>query len=418
MNGGCFADLPDLDPTCDAVRDNRTRRSRRLTEPGSARKAAANGRFHARLAALCGEARPRAVSTALVAGDAIVDRWAAGRIGDAPESARVDADSRFLVASLSKPVTAAAFMRLVEDGEIALATPVSRVLPQFSGGGRDAIQVWHLLTHTSGLPDMVAENLPLRERQAGLPDFLECVCRAPLLFAPGEAASYQSMGSLLLAAIVERIAGEPFRRFVAREIFAPAGMANSALGVADFSIQVPYVQVELPDGQHSVDWHWNSRYWRTLGAPWGGLVTTAADLAAFLCLFLNEGRAPGGRRVLSPATVAAMCRDQTGNRAPGLPALGLGWLLRGEPGSSSEAAPRGRPGGDPTLFSTATDYVFDRAFFGDLMSSEAIGHTGATGCVMWADPRLRIAGVVITSSPAVLTSGALPLLANLVAAQR
>jgi len=52
------------------------------------------------------------------------------------------------------------------------------------------------------------------------------------------------------------------------------------------------------------------------------------------------------------------------------------------------------------------------------MSSDAIAHTGATGCVMWADPRLRVGGVVLTSSPAALTNGAIPLLANLVAAQR
>jgi len=385
---------------------------------GTTPEPAAIGKFHTRLAALCGHARPRAVSAALVRGDAITDRWAAGRIGDAPGSAKVDTDSRFLVASLAKPVTAASFMRLVEDGEIALTTPVSRVLPQFGGGGRDDIQVWHLLTHTSGLPDMVAENLSLRERQAELPEFFECVCRAPLLFAPGEAVGYQSMGSLVLATLVERIAGAPFRDFVAREIFEPAGMSSSELGVSSFNVEAAYVQVELPDGQQSVGWHWNSRYWRTLGAPWGGLVTTASDLAAFLCLFLDEGRAPGGRRVLSAAAVAAMCRDWTGNRAAGLPALGLGWLVRGDPGRRSDVGSPSRPGGDPTLVSTAADFVFDRAFFGDLMSSDAIGHTGATGCVMWADPRLRVAGVVLTSSPADLTSGAIPLLANLVAAQR
>jgi CubicO group peptidase (beta-lactamase class C family) len=106
------------------------------------------------------------------------------------------------------------------------------------------------------------------------------------------------------------------------------------------------------------------------------------------------------------------------NRAPGLPAVGLGWLVRGDPVRGSDARSQSRPNGDPTLVSTAADFVFDRAFFGDLMSSDAIGHTGATGCVMWADPRLRVAGVVLTSSPAALTSGAIPLLANLVAAQR
>ena len=382
------------------------------------RAPAAIGKLHARLAALCGEARPRAVSAALVEGDAITDRWAAGRIDDAPGSAKVDTGSRFLAASLSKPVTAAAFMRLVEDGEIALATPVSRVLPQFAGGGREGIEVRHLLTHSSGLPDMVAENVALRERRVGLFEFFECVCRAPLLFALGEAVAYQSMGFLVLAMLVERIAGEPFRRFVQRELFEPAGMSGSELGLSAFSVEAPYVQVELPDGQQSVGWHWNSRYWRTLGVPWGGLVTTASDLAAFLHLFLNEGRAPGGRRVLSPATVAAMGRDHTGGRAAGRPALGLGWLLRGDPGRGSDAGSHSRPAYDPTLVSTAADYVFDRAFFGDLMSSDAIGHTGATGCVMWADPRLRVAGVVLTSSHVVLTSGAIPLLANLVAAQR
>jgi CubicO group peptidase (beta-lactamase class C family) len=354
----------------------------------------------------------------VVKGDAIIDRWAAGRIDDTPETAGVDTDSRFLVASLSKPVTAAAFMRLVEDGEITLTTPVGRVLPQFARGGKDGIQVWHLLTHTSGLPDMVAENVSLRERQADLPEFFECVCRAPLLFAPGEAVGYQSMGFLVLATLIERIASEPFRRFVAREIFEPAGMSRSEFGVSEFSVQAPYVQVELPDGQQSVGWHWNSRYWRTLGAPWGGLVTTALDLAAFVSLFLNEGRIPGGRRVLSSAAVAEMCRDRTGNRAPGLPTLGLGWLIRGEPGRWSDSGTRNRLGGDPTLVSTAADFVFDRAFFGDLMSRNAIGHTGATGCVMWADPRLQVAGVVLTSSPATLANGAIPLLANLVAAQR
>ena len=388
-----------------------------MTEDLSARNETAFAKLHARLAALCGQARPRAVSAALVKDDAITDRWAAGRIDDAPGSAKVDAESRFLAASLTKPVTAAAFMRLVEDGEIALATPVGRVLPQFAGDGREGVEVRHLLTHTSGLPDMVAENLPLRERQAGLPEFFECICRAPLLFAPGEAASYQSMGFLVLAMLVERIAGEPFRRFVQRELFEPAGMSSSELGVSAFSVDAPYVQVELPDGQQSVGWHWNSRYWRTLGVPWGGLVTTASDLAAFLSLFLNEGRAPGGRRVLSPAAIAAMCRDHTGARAADLPALGLGWLVRGDPGRGSGAESGSRPGGDPTLVSTAADYVVDRAFFGDLMSRDAVGHTGATGCVMWADPRLRVAGVVLTSSPAVLTSGTLPLLANLVAAQ-
>src|SRR5690606_23362587 len=94
--------------------------------------------------------------------------WAGGRRGPKEDSPPVGPWDRFLVASLSKPVVAAGVMKLVEMGAIALTTNVSSVLPEFSGDGKERVQVWHLLSHSSGLPDMTRDTLDLRERGANL----------------------------------------------------------------------------------------------------------------------------------------------------------------------------------------------------------------------------------------------------------
>ena len=322
--------------------------------------------------------------------------------------------SRFLVASLTKPVTAAAMMRLVEEGEISLTTPVAKVLPQFSGDGREHIKLWHLLTHTSGLPDMVADNIRLRENHAGLTDFFDELCSAPLQFKPGSGIGYQSMGSLVIAMLIERLTNAPFRDFVSAEILAPAGMTDSSIGLSPQNNEGDVVDVELPTGQRETDWHWNSNYWRTLGAPWGGLITTAQDLVSFLHIFLKQGRSLRGRTVLSPATTTSMCRDWTRKLSNDFPEVGLTWLIRGD----DQVLQRDRvPGSiDDAHVTTSAEYVFDRRFFGELTSKNAFGHTGATGCSMWADPDLDVAAVLLTNTPQILQSETLPRISNMVAA--
>ena len=79
-------------------------------------------------------------------------------------------DSVFLVASISKPVTAMAVMKLVDQGRIALDDPVQKYLPEFTGDGRERITIRNLLSHSSGLPDMLPDNIELRKRHAPLKD--------------------------------------------------------------------------------------------------------------------------------------------------------------------------------------------------------------------------------------------------------
>jgi len=271
-------------------------------------------------------------------------------------------DSVYLLASITKPVTACALMLLVERGRVALNDPVSRYLPEFRGGERDKVTVRDLLAHTSGLPDMLPENVKLRRAHAPLSAFVEGTYKTPLLYTPGSDFAYQSMGILLAAEIVEKITGMRLRDFTKREIFEPLGMKNSAIGLGRFRIEDTVPAWVSPDANRDDTERFgpNSPYWRDMGHPWGGMHSTVTDLTLLLTAMLN------GTRVFSPATIRAMTSDQ--NTAIAAP-WGLGWAL-------------GR--------SKAWN------FFGDLVSSSTFGHAGATGTVAWADPVTGVTCVILT----------------------
>lgn len=266
-------------------------------------------------------------------------------------------DTVFIVASISKPMTAAGVMLLADRGKLALSDPVQKFIPEFSGGNRERVTVEHLLTHTSGLPDMLPENIELRKRHAALADFVEGTCKTPLLFPPGTKVSYQSMGILLAAEIAQRITKIPFRDFLRREIFLPLGMRATSLGLGGRRIEdTAQCQVENQD-----DWNWNSLYWREAGAPWGGAHSTAPDISKFLNSFLR----PNGL-VLKRETAARMVANHT----EGLnEAWGLGWKL-------------------------------GLGAFGRACSPRTFGHYGATGTVAWADPETGTRCVLLTTWPA------------------
>jgi CubicO group peptidase (beta-lactamase class C family) len=274
--------------------------------------------------------------------------------------------SVFLLASITKPVTASAVMLLVERGMLSLGDPVERYLPEFKGGERGKVRVRDLLTHTSGLPDMLPENTELRRAHAPLSEFVGHASTTPLLYSPETEFRYQSMGVLLAGEIVERLARMPLRDFLRREIFEPLGMRASSLGLGGRKAE-DLVPVMDPPGAVAADeqrFGWNTTYWRDLGAPWGGMHSNTADLALLLQAFLD-----GGAGVFSPATVRAMLRDQNGKLdAP----WGIGWAL-------------GR----------------SRAWnvFGDLVSPRAFGHTGSTGTAAWADPETGLVAIVLTNRP-------------------
>jgi len=301
-----------------------------------------------------------------------------GREGLEPDAAPVDARTLFLAASITKPVTATAVMRLLEQGVIGLDDRVAEHIPEFGARGKECVRVRHLLTHTSGLPDMLPENEDLRRRHAPLGAFIERICDLTLDFEPGTAIQYQSCGVAMLGEIVSRVTGTPLPEFVRREVFAPLGMNDTYLGIAEGSAARQRVaRVRVPAAMVGTDWGWNSPYWHGLAAPWGGMFTTVTDMLHLGQCMLQRGELEGVR-VLSPASAAAMVRDQVWSMTQ-IPEArrreqpwGLGWQL---------VPPR------------------DAGAFGDLLAPGAYGHSGATGTTMWVDPARDMVCCLFTTEP-------------------
>ena len=201
-------------------------------------------------------------------------------------------DLPFLLASPTKPMTASAVLWLRDRRELALTDTVTKFLPDFRGGERGDVTIHHLLTHTSGLPDMLPENTELRRQHAPLSEFVARTCRTPLLFRPGKKVSYQSMGILLAAAIVEKVGGEPMPGFMAQTIFKPLSMRETSFGLGGRLVS-DTAQCQVPEAERS-DWDWNSSYWRNLASPWGGAHATGRDLEYV----------PGGLRIHGRPRVA------------------------------------------------------------------------------------------------------------------
>jgi CubicO group peptidase (beta-lactamase class C family) len=261
----------------------------------------------------------------------------------------------FLLASITKPMTAAVLMDLVEEGRLGLEDPVSRHLPEFTGGDRPLVTIKHLLNHTSGLPDQLPDNLELRRRNAPQKEFVAGALRAPLRFKPGTSVAYQSMGFLLAAEIAERLTRTPFREQMRRRLFQPLGMDTASLGLGGRQVK-DLARCQVPDDPGG----WNSPYWRDFGAPWGGAHGTAEDVSKLLRYFAR----PGPKGPLRPETARAMLAPTTPEGKKDR--YGLGWRLG-----------VGVPGASPRTF----------------------GHSGATGVLSWLDPDRDLAFVLLTTRP-------------------
>jgi len=276
-------------------------------------------------------------------------------------------DAVFLLASITKTMTAAAVMTLVDHGKIRLDDPVVKYLPEFSTGPRAKITIVQLLTHVSGLPDQLPENQALRSSHAKLSQFVEAAVRTPLLFDPGAKFSYSSMGILLASEVARRVSSTDFAEFVDRTVFQPLEMKQSALGLGRHKMedivrnQTERAAPESGAGDPSAkEWDWNSPYWRALGAPWGTAHSSAPDVARFFAEFLHPTD-----RMMKPETARLMIRN---HNADGIVPRGLGFSV-------------GRGSGSPGC------------------SEKTFGHSGSSGTLAWADPETDTVCVVLTTLP-------------------
>jgi CubicO group peptidase (beta-lactamase class C family) len=136
-------------------------------------------------------------------------------------------ETRYHIASVSKPFTAAAILQLQEQGRLSVSDPVSKYVPDFPNGER--ITLNHLLTHSSGIPDI--NDLEDYDTFARSPHTVQQLVAKyaglPLEFEPGSHYRYSNSNYNLLALILEKITGESYEDYLRQHIFEPAGMKDS-----------------------------------------------------------------------------------------------------------------------------------------------------------------------------------------------
>jgi CubicO group peptidase (beta-lactamase class C family) len=313
--------------------------------------------FHPARLARAGAVADEAVAAGLYGGVVVAVGNAAGTLWmhTAADSTPVSLDTIFPVASVTKPVVALAVMQLAEAGRLLLNDPVARVIPEFGQQGKDQITVWHLLTHTSGLPDTMDDLYIQRAPPAA---FLRAACERGVRFAPGSHYEYCNLSFVVLGELIARLSGQPYPAYLRDHIFAPAGMASTGFDPADGARTAA---VTFEDGPEE------EAYFRTLAAPYGGLWTTANDLLAFGRALLTGG--PPDDPLLSPAALAAMTRVQPGLAGfdTGKPVYAaLGWGKRSPMGVL-------------------------------LASDTSFGHGGSTGAFLWIDPAYALVFVFLTA---------------------
>ena len=288
-----------------------------------------------------------------------------GRQGPEKDAPPVRRDGMFLLASISKPITYLGAMQLVERGLLNLSDPVTRYIPDFAAHHKEDVLVQHLFTHTSGMPDMLENNTELRRQHAPLKKFIEGAIRdTKLLFPPGTGYSYQSMGTLVVAEIVQRITGASIHAYLKREIFDPLRLKSTGLGSRGFD-RARLVRVETPAYQAGGDFNWNGTYWQELGVPWGGMFSSPEDFAV-ICQMMLGGGSYGDTRILSPRTIEMM----TSSRMDDFMEL-------------PEPIRRAKPWG----LGFRMNQPGTRGSWSDLLDRQVYGHTGATGTMVWIDPK-------------------------------
>jgi len=283
-----------------------------------------------------------------------------GRLGWTPESGPVSAENTIYdLASLTKVVgTTTAVMVLFDEGKLHLDDPVSRFIPEFSGGAKENVTIRMLLEHRSGLP--AGRDL---WRLAHTPEEARAmVIATPLVAAPGQTYEYSDLGADMLGFTVEAIAGESLDTFLQRRVFVPLGMSDTHFRPdASLRGRVAPTEITPPRGYPlRGEVHDENAY--ALGGVAGhaGLFSTVRDLSIFAQMLLNGG-VYSDVRIVSDSAVQLFTHRAAGTRA-------LGW-----------------------------DTCAGTGGCGQYLGVNAYGHTGYTGTSLWIDPDREMFVVLLTN---------------------
>jgi methyl acetate hydrolase len=319
------------------------------------------------------------------------------------QPAAMSLDTVVWIASMTKAITGAAAMQLVEQGKLELDAPAANVVSElaqievlegFDAAGQPRtrppkrpITLRHLLTHTAGFGyEIWNSDVAAYQAARNVPGIISCQNAAlttPLLFDPGD-KWYYGINIDWAGKMVEAVSGMRLGRYMQENLFTPLGMQSTAFKITpamrerlakihqrgDDDTLTPQLDLELPQDAEF-----------DMGG--GGLYATAGDYLKFVRMILNRGKA-NGAQVLQPQTVDQMSRNNMGahrvsllktaapalsNDAEFFPGLSKSWGLTFQ--INDEKAPTGRPAGGLMWAGLANSYY-------------------------WIDPQTGIGGVYLT----------------------
>jgi CubicO group peptidase (beta-lactamase class C family) len=284
------------------------------------------------------------------------------------ESKPLNAASIFFLASVTKPIVATAFMKLVEDGRVNVHEPIAEFEPRLRSEGKEKITPWHVLTHTSGVTDFDPRQIG-RKRPSGA-QMTTAIIEAPLRFEPGTKWEYASASFYLLTLIIERVTRTGYVQFLDSQLQRPLGMATTfdprragrpivavhGIGVDSFLTRFVVL-----------------RYMARAALPGGGLFGTLDDMTRFGAALLSPRLVDGRVQPLRPDTIAEMARDQ------------LGGNVSGESDGEVRPVHHGLGWGKPTLMRDVPG------------SKNVFSHGGASGTRLWVDPDAGLVFVFFTN---------------------
>jgi CubicO group peptidase (beta-lactamase class C family) len=346
-----------------------------VKEPASATRSALGRAIHDSLVRVLGAARADSAfpGAYAIVGDSrgVLAEHGVGRLDWASRAPQPSRSSLWDLASLTKIVaTTTALAQLVERGAVDVDAPAARYLPEWTGDGRDAVTVRHLLTHTSGLPAFRAYDQQTQRADS----IASLIFWTPLERPPGERMVYSDIGAYVMGAIIERVSGDSLHVYVRKHIADPLRLRETMFRPpASVRHRVAPTEIDtLRGGLVHGFVHDERAYYLGGVAAHAGLFGSARDLARFATMMLRGGTLDGAR-ILNPETIArftAYADSSFSNRA-------LGWQKPNHPAL-----------GDTTP---------GAAWAGRWMTTRAYGHTGFTGTSMAIDPELDLYVILVSN---------------------
>jgi CubicO group peptidase (beta-lactamase class C family) len=300
---------------------------------------------------------------------------------------KVAVDSVFSLFSVTKAFTNILIFQAIERGLLTLTTPVAKIIPEFAGGLRDRITVFHLLTHSAGLPSMFEARPGMYIDR--LAEVIAAICQVALpIEAPGVRVDYAPLfNHALLGETARRLdlKKRSYRQILHEDLFEPLGMKDTSMGVRR-DLKSRHLIPEFR-GNYPIQ-HLGHSNLGPNGAfeeeeaemPWVGCVSTASDMMRFAEM-LRGGGTLDGRRIVSRAMVERARTIWTGDKPNEFYANGI------------RAAGGIAPPANIGLGFSVRGPQMGTSLFGTLASPGTFGAHGAGTTIFWVDPERDISFV-------------------------